>query len=326
MTSNSPWWAGGKRKTLIVTALIIALSYAAAATLTDAGRLADALRQLAWLGCAAILGLSLVNYLLRFIRWQTYLARLGRKLPLLRHLLYYVGGFAFTISPGKTGEAVRSLYLHAHGVTYAESIATLFVERLLDMFAIVILASLIALDHPTYRFLFVASLILVVAVIACVSQSSLPRLIERLSGAGSGRVARLVRGFASLLRSSRVLLQPVPLGIGILLGLVAWGAEGLGFGILCRGLHIGGSYWLFCGIYAVSVLAGGAAFFLPAGIGGMEFVMTTLLVEQGAELRVAIVATLLCRLATLWFAVLLGIGAASAVEFSDHSLQAEAVP
>src|SRR5271166_4868679 len=123
------------------------LVYVAIAVITDASRLAEALRQLGFLGCGSVLGLSALNYILRFQRWKSFLSTLGRHLPLGRHYLYYMGGFAFTISPAKAGEAVRSLYLRAHGVTYAESIAALFVERLLDLFAMVILASLIVLDH-----------------------------------------------------------------------------------------------------------------------------------------------------------------------------------
>jgi uncharacterized protein (TIRG00374 family) len=316
--TTAPKWAGRKRTTLIVTALLVALTYVAIAVTTDATRLAEALRQLGWLGCAAVLGLSGVNYLLRFFRWKTFLTKLGQNPPVWRHFLYYLAGFAFTISPAKAGEAVRSVYLRDHGVAFAESFAAFFVERLLDLFAIVILASLIVLDHPSYRLLIVASFLLVTFVIVCVCQSSLPRLIDRMAAGRGGRIARLVTAFATLLRSSRLLLHPQPLVLGVIAGLIAWGAEGLGFGAICHGLQISGGVWSFCGIYAVAVLAGSVAFFLPAGIGGTEIVMTTLLVERGASLKVAIIATLLCRLATLWFAVLLGIAAASAVELSDQ--------
>jgi hypothetical protein len=44
--------------------------------------------------------------------------------------------------------------------------------------------------------------------------------------------------------------------------------------------------------------------------------MTTLLVDAGATLKTAVIATLLCRIATLWFAVLIGVVAASAIEMS----------
>jgi uncharacterized protein (TIRG00374 family) len=317
---------GGRRKTFIVAALLIALLYVGAALITDADRLMEALRRLGWLGCAAVLGLSALNYSLRFFRWKIFLSKLGRNLPLGLHFLYYLGGFAFTISPAKAGEAVRSLYLRDHGVTYAESIAALFAERLLDLFAMVVLASLIVLDHPAYRLLVFASSLIVIVVIACVCQPTLPPLIDRFGASRSRRVARLSNVFANLLRSSKLLLHPQLMAFGIFIGIIAWGAEALGFGVICQGLHISGTVWSFCGIYAVAVLAGSAAVFLPAGIGGTELVMTTLLVERGTELRVAIIATLLCRLATLWFAVLLGIGAASAVEISDQKVRITGTP
>jgi uncharacterized protein (TIRG00374 family) len=326
LTTSAPLRAGGKRRTLIATASLAAFAYIGAAVMTDTNRLTDALQRLGWSGCAAVLGLSLVNYLLRFYRWQNFLAVLGRRLPVWRHLLYYIAGFSFTISPAKAGEAVRSIYLRDHGVGYAESIAALFAERLLDLFAMVMLASLIAVDHASYRLLVVASFLLVIIVGVCVCQPSLPPRIDRFSAGRSGRVAQLSRAFANLLRSARLILHPRPLILGIIVGLLAWGAEALGFGVVCQGLHIAGSVWSFCGIYGVAVLAGSAAFFLPAGIGGMELVMTTLLVERGTELRVAIIATLLCRLATLWFAVMLGVGAASAVELADRKMRLRGLP
>ncbi|MGO9994691.1 MAG: lysylphosphatidylglycerol synthase transmembrane domain-containing protein [Steroidobacteraceae bacterium] len=304
---------------MIVTALLIALSYVAVAVITDAHRLTGALLRLGFPGCSAVLALSCMNYLVRFNRWKSFLSRLQRTLPVGRHFLYYLAGFAFTISPAKAGEAVRSLYLRDHGVAYTESFAALFVERLLDLLAIVLLASLIVLGNPAFRPLIIASFLVVIIVIVCVCQPSLPRLIERIGGRGKGIMARLAYSLASLLRSSRSLLHPRPLTFGVIAGLVAWGAEGIGFGIICHSLQIKGSFEEFCAIYAVAVLAGSVAFILPAGIGGTEVVMTALLIERGSPLRDAIVATLLCRLATLWFAVLIGVASASAVELSDQS-------
>jgi len=326
LESNGRFWVKGRRRTLIAAGLLAALAYVGIALLTDAERLRDALSQLGWRGCGAILGLSAVNYALRFCRWQSYLHRLGRNLPVGRHLLYYLSGFAFTVSPAKAGEAVRSVYLRDHGVTYAESIAALFVERLLDMMAIVMLAGLLVFDHPSFRPLLFAMSALVAIVLAGLSQPIVPRFVDRMSLRFHGRIARVLTALASLLRSSRRLLQPRILAAGMVLGLIAWGAEGVGFRIICQGLQVDGGIAPFVGIYAVAVLAGTAAFFLPAGIGGMEAAMTTLLVERGATLRVAIIATLLCRLATLWFAVLLGVGAASAIELSDRPLRGRVAP
>jgi glycosyltransferase 2 family protein len=326
LTQNGQQWTSGRRHALIVSGLLLASVYVAGALLADAGRLADALRQLGWAGCAAVLGLSAANYLLRFGRWQYYLAKMGRSLPAGRHLLVYLSGFAFTVSPAKAGEAVRSLYLRDQGVTYSESIAALFVERLLDLFAIVALAGIIVIDRAAYRPLLLATAALLTVVLVAVCQRFLPLWVERFAARAPRRAARPLGALANLLRSSRSLLRPRPLLFGIAIGLMAWTAEGVGFRFICQGLHIDGSVGTFIGIYALAVLAGSAAFFLPAGIGGMEIVMTTLLVEQGAALRVAIVATLLCRLATLWFAVILGVGAAARIELSDRQLRPRVAP
>jgi glycosyltransferase 2 family protein len=326
MTQKVQLWNGGRRQTLIALGLVLALTYVGAAIFTDSTILVDALRRLGWLGCMAVLGLSMVNYLLRFLRWQYYLAKLGRELPVRRHLLCYLSGFAFTVSPAKAGEAVRALYLGDHGVTFTESIASLFVERFMDLLAIAALASLMVVDRPVYHPLLITTGIFLGLVLVCVCQPRVPVFLDRLSSHCGRRVAGVVSTLGALLRSSRRLLHPQPLLYGISIGLLAWAAEGLGFSIICDGLHIAGSISTFVGIYALAVLGGSAAFFLPAGIGGMEVVMTTLLVAQGAPLRVAIIATLLCRLATLWFAVILGVAAASAIELSKAQIGSRATP
>jgi uncharacterized protein (TIRG00374 family) len=62
-------------------------------------------------------------------------------------------------------------------------------------------------------------------------------------------------------------------------------------------------------IYASTTIVG-ALSFLPGGLGVTEGAMTMLLVRGavGLDGAAAFDATLLTRLATLWFAVLLGLG------------------
>src|SRR5690349_12246907 len=56
---------------------------------------------------ALMLGLSLLNSLLRFWRWQLFGNGLGLRLPWRRNLLYFLSGFALTATPGKAGEGLR---------------------------------------------------------------------------------------------------------------------------------------------------------------------------------------------------------------------------
>jgi uncharacterized membrane protein YbhN (UPF0104 family) len=84
--------------------------------------------------------------------------------------------------------------------------------------------------------------------------------------------------------------------------------------MILQGLRLQLSATSAIGIYAIAALAGAAAFFMPGGIGGMEVAMTSMLVARGAPLSAAVIATLLCRIATLWFAVIIGILATFIVE------------
>jgi glycosyltransferase 2 family protein len=302
------------RRLLIVVALLGVLIYVSIALTVDASRVIAALTRLGVAGIAAVLALSLANYLLRFLRWQLYISRFGRHLPVPRHLLIYLSGFAFTLSPGKAGEAIRSMYLRDHGVSYAESLASFFVERMLDVLAMVILAVLIVAAHPAYRGLIAGALIAVVLILIVVSRPGLPVKLSAYTAQRSGRTAKLLEGLANILRSAGRLLQLWPLVWGVALGVLAWATLGLGFYLICQGLHVTISPLSAIGIYSMAVLVANAAIFLPGGIGGFEIVMVALLRDAGVSLQSAVLAALLCSLATLWLAVLIGIVAASIAE------------
>ena len=75
------------------------------------------------------------------------------------------------------------------------------------------------------------------------------------------------------------------------------------WGLLLR-LHISLEFAVF--IYALSMLVGGLSF-LPGGLGSAEAVMIALLILKGMAMPTAVAATVFIRLATLWFAVLIGL-------------------
>lgn len=296
-----------RRRSLVLLAALGMFAYLALALMVDAPRIVQALGAVGAGGVVTILALSLLNYLLRYVRWAGYLKALGHTVPALRHLAYYLGGFAFTVSPGKAGEAVRSVYLHPHGVPYAHSLAGLFVERLLDALAVTALSLLVVFSAGVHLPGIIACAVLFGAVALFAAHDLAPRLLRRLSARLGARAQAALLHLASLLESSARLLRPQLLLPGLLIGLIAWGAEGYGLYLLARELQLPLGVVSGIGIYSLAVLAGAAAFFMPGGLGGMEVAMTALLVAAGVPLALAFVMTVLCRLATLWFAVVLGI-------------------
>jgi uncharacterized protein (TIRG00374 family) len=267
-------------------------------------------------GVVLVLSLSLLNYVLRFVRWHAYLRYLGQPLPLLRHCLIYFAGFALTVSPGKAGEALRVLYLHPLGVSYARSFAVLLVERMLDLMAMTLLASLLLASLPGLGSSVAVAALLAVAAAWLLGTSLPARACTRLARCPglSPRLQALAHGFAGMMHGCAAILRPQLLLPGLVLGILSWGAEGYGLYVLLHSMDLAVTSQQAIGAFAMAALAGAALVFMPGGLGGTEATLTALLLVLAVPLPTAIAATLLCRMATLWFAVALGIAAVAVLE------------
>jgi uncharacterized protein (TIRG00374 family) len=298
--------------------------YGGSVIVSDFNAVSESVLQLGFTGWAIVLGLSLANYVLRFARWEVYLGYLNCRIDPLQSLAYYIGGFAFTTSPGKAGEAVRSLYLKRHGVAYVHSLAAFFTERFVDLVAMVLLALVAALAFPEHQWPVLIITVLVIAALTLIHAKSVHALLDRhVEKLRSKKIRSAGKRFLDMLNSASTLLRSGPLFVGLVLALIAWGAEGIAFHLILASLGVGTSIGLAVGIYSVSVLAG-ALSFIPGGLGSTEAVMVLLLKLVGADTATAVAATLICRLATLWFAVFIGVIVLTILESSDKAGQGRA--
>lgn len=257
-------------------------------------------------GAAALL--SLLNYALRIYRWRGYLARLGHTLSYRFTAPTYVAGFAYTLSPGKVGEMIRARYYLPRRVPLADLTAAFFAERLLDVISMLFLASLLltALGRfAGFLAIVVVAVLAVLAAVALLPWQSIKIRLATVSWLGA-RPRKVLTGLAATFASTRPLLGPGLLATGFLTGLLAWGLEGAGLGLLTSIYPSQGLSLLSAvGIYGIAVLVGGLSF-LPGGLGGTEVIMTGLLANRGYPLGQALMLTLVCRLVTLWLAVCIG--------------------
>ncbi|WP_246535088.1 UbiA family prenyltransferase [Methylomonas paludis] len=261
----------------------------------------------AWDKVLLALALSLLNYLLRVMRWTAYLQRLGHGLTFRFSALTYLAGFAFTLSPGKVGEMVRGRYLQKSGVPLTSTAAAFFVERLLDLLAMIALATL-AVAYSSYQSLIWGAVAVIIVIMALLTIAPWSAIMQRLEAQSWLPVffRRIIHTVLCTLLSARALLQPGILLKGFVLGLIAWACEGVGLMVLGNiPPEVGMDVSAAVGIYSIAVIVG-ALSFLPGGLGGTEALMVALLAAHGYTMPDAILLTLVCRLLTLWFAVLIG--------------------
>ena len=257
----------------------------------DFGRLGNELGRFRWELFPAALGLTALNYLLRFWRWQRYLARLEIRVPPGRSLSIFVAGLTMTISPAKLGEVLKcGLLRRSFAVPVRRSATVVLAERVTDATGVVVLA--VAGGAGTDRWPLLALALAGVAVIVVVVRSP---LLGRFAALGEAPEA------------ARVLLG-TPLLVGMTaLSALSWFCECLAAYVCVRGLHLDLSLADTIAVFSLGSLAG-ALSFLPGGLGVAETSMTGLMRVLGDVSKAGAAAgTVLIRLATLWFAVGLGL-------------------
>lgn len=256
-------------------------------------------------GAAIALLLSLVNYALRFLRWQAYLHAMHHPVPWLPSLKIYLAGFALTTTPGKAGEALRGVLLAHWGVPYPASLAAFLSERLSDLLAVIILTLLGLTLNPK------AGPIVAIAIAAVLTAFVLfcsAGLLMRVHGAihGNSRLSMFLRSLIEILLQARRCHTPL-LVIGASgLSLGAWFAEAWAFHLILQWMGFEAPMTFAVFVYSISMLTG-ALSFLPGGLGGTEASMVASLIAGGVQPPEAIAATIVIRMVTLWFAVLLGL-------------------
>jgi len=287
----------------------------------DGPALLGTLARFDWRLVPLILLLTTSNYLLRFAKWHLYLRwlQVGGIRPLTSFGIF-MAGLSMAITPGKVGEFLKSYLLRRATRTPVSVTAPIIVaERITDGLAMLALAALgLGIVHYGWQILAVLSAVAVVGIGLLQQRTLMFRLFERLER--FPRIAGRIQSLHTLYESAYLLFRPLNLVPAIGIGVVSWLGECVAFFLILIGLGFAPSFTLM--VTATFVLATatmlGAISMLPGGLGAAEASVAGLLLllvhDHHMTADLAAAATLLVRFATLWFGVLLGLGALLLVE------------
>ncbi|RYG92927.1 flippase-like domain-containing protein [Loktanella sp. IMCC34160] len=259
-----------------------------------------------WQG-AALLGLSLVNYLFRGARWHLFARRMGLPTGFWQDIRHFLGGFAMSVTPGRVGELIRMRWLRRETGWAVERTAPLvLMDRASDLAAMAVILAL-GLTLGTGGIAYATPVVVLALTAAFVATR--PRLLSGMAEGVyrlTGRFPRLMARVRRAARSLGVFSDPRTAIFALILGLTGWLAEGLAFHFLLVWMGSDIGFWMAVAIFTFSTLAGGLTG-APGGVGGAEAAMVALLSLQGVPLEVSIPATAIIRLTTLWFAIGIGL-------------------
>lgn len=283
-------------------AVVIAISFAA-----DFSNTVSALRSFKVIYLPLILGLTFVNYLLRFAKWHFFLKLINVTISLKDSFIIFLSGLAMTITPGKAGELLKSLLLkELNGVAVSRTAPVVFAERLSDGFGLIILSltGVALFKHGGAALLAVALILAGMVIVIKVPALYQPciRLCAKIPV-----VNRFTGVIENLLNSASQLMTFKSLVFTIAISIVSWSFESIAFYFVFIGLGFKVSILTATFILAFSSIIASVSM-LPGGLGAAEGSIMGLLVKlANVPAGIAAVATILIRFCTLWFGVAVGL-------------------
>lgn len=295
------------RNKLIIGLALGFLVYVAFAFLADMQKVLSAGKSFPLIVIPAVLALATCNYIIRLIRWNYYLRALDISLGAKESAIVFSAGLAMSITPGKFGELLKAQYVkNINGTTRRRTGTAILAERMTDLIGVLILASFGVFQLRYGELIFFVCLGLILIALAVIASRRLSLALLNIA-AKVPLVGRVAHKLEEAYENTARLLRPIPLITSTALATLAWGCECAGFYLVINslpGLEVEIHHAVF--IYAFATIVG-AVTMLPGGLGTTEGTMTGLLLLLNVPVAKAVTATLITRLCTLWYAVVLGM-------------------
>ena len=232
-------------------------------------------------------GVTLVTYVLRALRWQFLLAPIGVTRFSTAFRTTVIGFAASTFLPARAGEVIRPYLLaRREGISPTAAFATIIVERLLDLatvlllfgvFVVTVAPGVLAADAGEFsQVTFWGGVAAVASLAGLAVLFALAGHPERL-GRAAGRVGRVLparaarvvaRFVESFAQGLAVMRQPSKLAGALALSFPLWLSIAAGIWLTSRAFHITFPY---TGSFLImTVLIVGVAVPTPGAIGGFH--------------------------------------------------------
>ena len=297
---------GKLRKRLLLSILFGLGIFIGLAIYADVGTVTEAFAEFRWTLVPAILALTLLNYLLRFYKWDYYLKKIGIKLKARDSLAIFLSGLTMSVTPAKLGEVFKSYLLkRLHGTEVSRSVPVVFAERITDVLGLLILAAISSSAFQYGKEVLIVVLAFLVALIVAIQSRKICNKLLEISKA-IPLIGKLSDSLARAYESAYTLFSLRVLVVAIIISVISWGFECLAMYFVLRGFGTNVSVLLSTFVFSFSSLAG-AVSMVPGGLGIAEGSFVGLLILAGVTRGIAASATVLIRFCTLWFGVIVGL-------------------
>ncbi len=312
---------------LIAFVLIGAVVYLAILFYVQIDLVIAAISSLPYWIIPAMIALSFLNYLIRYVKWQYYLRRIDINLSHADSFSIFLAGFSLTTTPGKMGEAVKGVFISdIDGTPLAKTAPVVVSERATDLIAMIILALAgfsigFAGGDQLYLIVLLGAAAVVGAIILGRSEFY-NGILQKLTSFGP--LKRFSDNSNLIADTMTKTMSPKPMAVSTAISVPGWFMECIALWLLLSILSGAGfpslsqaSLFLLLQATFIHATASaiGAVSFLPGGLIAYEGTAGILIpLLLGFTESQAGVAIIIIRFVTLWFSVIVGFVALAVVE------------
>lgn len=149
-----------------------------------------------WLILAGVLNIPMVG--LKIYRWDILLRAQGKNLKFSDICNYYMSAlFLGMLTPGRSGELVRALYLVEHDVPFGKGLSSVFIDKAFDLGFFLILALAGVWFFDLFKFLSGYSIIVLLGVMVLVGLIFYPPAITKIVNLPLKRILK-IKGFNNI--------------------------------------------------------------------------------------------------------------------------------
>lgn len=256
---------------------------------------------------ALAIACTLSSYLIRFLKWHWMLKKLDIELSWKESFYIFFIGLSMSITPGKAGELLKAFLIKKKtNVDMSRSASAVFVDRLTDMFSMLILIAFGVSLFPLGKILFFVFLVVFAGITIILRSRNLAMksidLVTKVKFLQKHRDTLVIfyNNIYELLKFR--LFLPI-----VLVSALAWFMECVSMYLFADALKLNLTFVQDIFVFSAGTLLG-AISFLPGGLGIAEGSIQGML-TQIFHVPVAPAAslTLLIRVVTLWLGVFIGL-------------------
>lgn len=247
------------------------------------------------------------SWLILFARWNLLLKNHSIKLPIRSNFLIYLGGFSLAISPMKSGELIKSeLLKNKFNIKRTITVPIIVAERFYDVIGTIFVAVIGIIFLGTT---FLPIIIFVIGLMILIFFIIYTRTVFNYAIIIFSKI-NVSRRFITPLENSHEILRKSSSAKLVLISTVLTIcyrlAEAVGIYFVLLGFNINIiEYLTLASTYSTSVILGSVSM-SPGGIGITEGSFGGILSLLGIELSTALALSIIVRIFTLWYAVIVG--------------------